>query len=199
MSARLVKTATVAQLRQTLISIEPRLANKLLRFIVRGRVLSDNATLASVGLEDGDVVHCAVADLQLPPPSVHDQAQEDRRDTLAPNIIPNVGFDRLREAGFSEEDIVNFRQQFHNRLGAFADEETLRRREEDWMAVAAQQGQFSGDRSYLELVGGLLLGFLAGFVVVFFLREHQFTQSQFVGIIAGVLINLAFGMLRSQY
>ena len=36
--------------------------------------------------------------------------------------MPNVGFDRLREAGFTDEDVANFRYQFHGRDGYLPEE-----------------------------------------------------------------------------
>lgn len=38
-----------------------------------------------------------------------------------PQITPLMGFDRLREAGFTEEDIRNIRTQFHHLHGTTFD------------------------------------------------------------------------------
>jgi hypothetical protein len=51
-------------------------------------------------------------------------------------MIPPTGFDRLREAGFTEEDIRNIRTQFHRLHGTTFEEspsEEARNLEEQWM------------------------------------------------------------------
>jgi hypothetical protein len=47
------------------------------------------------------------------------------RQTPAAPASPNVGFDRLREAGFTDDDIANFRLQFHG-LDGYLPEEGMR-------------------------------------------------------------------------
>jgi hypothetical protein len=53
-------------------------------------------------------------------------------------MIPPTGFDRLRESGFTEEDIRNIRTQFHRLHGTPFEEEgptaeEARNLEEQWM------------------------------------------------------------------
>lgn len=51
-------------------------------------------------------------------------------------MIPPTGFDRLREAGFTEEDIRNIRTQFHRLHGTAFEEspsDEARNLEEQWM------------------------------------------------------------------
>ena len=55
------------------------------------------------------------------PNSVSPSSEQNKRETecdqqqeSAQNTIPLSGFDRLREAGFSEDEITNIRAQFHN-------------------------------------------------------------------------------------
>jgi len=56
--------------------------------------------------------------------------------------VPVTGFDRLRDSGFSEEDVQMFRNQFHEE--ASEDEEgsvRMREREEEWINSMASQNQ----------------------------------------------------------
>jgi hypothetical protein len=51
-------------------------------------------------------------------------------------MTPPTGFDRLRESGFTEEDIRNIRTQFHRLHGTQFEEgptEEARNLEEQWM------------------------------------------------------------------
>ena len=51
-------------------------------------------------------------------------------------MTPPTGFDRLRESGFTEEDIRNIRTQFHRLHGTSFDSvptEEARNLEEQWM------------------------------------------------------------------
>ncbi|KAJ1660410.1 hypothetical protein IWQ61_000666 [Dispira simplex] len=96
---------------------------------------------------------------------------------------PLAGFDRLREAGFSEEDINNFRQQFHLFRGnnADADPNQIRNLEEEWM-------DNGGPEVHAE--GGLLS--------IFWYKENM-TQRHQVGLITGVILNFIFGFLKEMY
>jgi len=43
---------------------------------------------------------------------------------------------------------------------------------------------------------GLILGFLFGILMVFFLKQNIFTSRQQTGILFGILVNFSFGLLR---
>lgn len=67
-------------------------------------------------------------------------------------MIPPTGFDRLRESGFTEEDIRNIRTQFHRLHGTPFDEgptEEARNLEEQWMD---NTGETLPDGSKLESI-----------------------------------------------
>jgi len=59
-------------------------------------------------------------------------------------MVSTTGFDRLREFGFSEEDIQGIRTQFHEEQGEGDDAEVAlrrREREEEWMNSMASETQ----------------------------------------------------------
>ena len=53
--------------------------------------------------------------------------------------------------------------------------------------------------TYTDLVIGLLLGFLFGLIILPFLYEKQFNLRQQLGIIAGLFVNLIFGIIKLIY
>lgn len=136
-------------------------------------------------------------------------------------MTPPTGFDRLRESGFTEEDIRNIRTQFHRLNGTSFEEnpsEEARNLEEQWMD---NTGQTLPDGSkycctlccvyrlivlyvatqgtYKEMMWGLMLGFFLGIICLFWFRESVFSRRHQMGIVAGILINISFGVLHVYY
>ncbi|KAG1237552.1 hypothetical protein G6F35_000594 [Rhizopus arrhizus] len=117
---------------------------KYIRLIHNGKVLQDDQTLKSYGIGKITVVN-SKAKLEPPSPvyihcSLSDYIPQSPIATYnnQPQIIPPTGFDRLRESGFTEEDIQNIRAQFHRLHGTTFDEtdetsEEARNLEEQWM------------------------------------------------------------------
>ncbi|KAI9298622.1 hypothetical protein K502DRAFT_216138 [Neoconidiobolus thromboides FSU 785] len=117
-------------------------------------------------------------------------------------IVPSTGFDRLREAGFSEQDIHQLRQQFqmaHNIDGTTNDPEEQdrnRRLEEAWIDNTNQtlpDGIAIG--CYYQMVQGMVLGFFGSFIAVVFISDKMFTRYQQLGLAFGFLINIGFGCI----
>lgn len=102
--------------------------NRRLRLIHGGKVLSDQSDLArelagTVTIhDDGRIthevqpnvkvfVHCAVGDILTGQELKHEEEFDNRVPTR--NTLPELrGFDQLRSTGFTEDDIVQLRQQF---------------------------------------------------------------------------------------
>ncbi|KAL1917631.1 uncharacterized protein VTP21DRAFT_4024 [Calcarisporiella thermophila] len=191
-------TDTVSQLKEKVQRARPALSGKYLRFVYQGRLLRDAETLEQTGVSKRDMslpiyIHCSASDS---PPSRTSESQIRQ-------ITPLTGFDRLREAGFSEEDIRNIRTQFHQLHGTSVNgeinEQTLNM-EEDWIENAGEtlpDGTVQG--AYYDMVIGLLFGFFMGLIVLFWFKEQAFSRRQQMGIVAGLLINISFGILRVYY
>lgn len=67
---------------------------------------------------------------------LHDNNLTNWINQNQPQMTPPTGFDRLRESGFTEEDIRNIRTQFHRLHGTAFEEgptEEARNLEEQWM------------------------------------------------------------------
>ncbi|KAF9977251.1 hypothetical protein BGZ65_007474 [Modicella reniformis] len=108
-----------------------------------------------------------------------------------------TGFDRLREAGFSEDEIRSIRRQFHAsrgtttvgengiEVGPDQDEdasERARRIEEEWIDQHGAETLPEGlEGSYGEMVWGLMLGFFMGLIVLFWFKEATFSRRQQMG------------------
>ncbi|GAA5978755.1 hypothetical protein JCM10908_004471 [Rhodotorula pacifica] len=142
-----------------------------------------------------------------------------------PQITPLQGFDRLREAGFSDQDIENLRAEFRANAASSgtsppplpsreeiadeserrtaADEEHQQAMEEQWMSgmtgleEAAGGGSSSGEGGhYYSLLKGVCAGFFVPFLPLFFFRTQIFSKRMQIAIVLGIFINLAFGFLR---
>ncbi|RUP52433.1 hypothetical protein BC936DRAFT_141587 [Jimgerdemannia flammicorona] len=135
---------TITQVKEKIKQTRPALQAKHLRLIYQGRVLADVQTLNQCNLSnprfaDAPVyLHCSLTDVvpgdseaTMPIRQCHFQRPQTfiyfssyahitrcgKRRQLQPQITPPTGFDRLREAGFSEDDIQNIRAQFHHLHG----------------------------------------------------------------------------------
>lgn len=53
--------------------------------------------------------------------------------------------------------------------------------------------------TYKEMMWGLIFGFFLGIICLFWFRESVFSRRQQMGIIAGMLINISFGVLHVYY
>ncbi|KAK7204334.1 DUF2407 C-terminal domain-containing protein [Myxozyma melibiosi] len=135
-------------------------------------------------------------------------AQEnDTGSQPLPSTLPApVGFDRLRSAGFSDEDIAQLRAQFNRLHGGSlnTDPEAARQLEDRWIDEGASAPDTLPDGSpigvYEDLLLGTVVGFFLGFVALFFLREGSiFSKRQQMAIIAGIIINVSFAILKVYY
>ncbi|KAF9994930.1 hypothetical protein BGZ79_000275 [Entomortierella chlamydospora] len=147
-----------------------------------------------------------------------DEDDVQSEEELSPTMVPQAtGFDRLREAGFSEDEIRSIRRQFHVSRGTMAssvgengiaieldqDEDSrarARRIEEEWIDQHGAETLPEGlEGSYGEMVWGLMLGFFMGLMALFWFKEATFSRRQQMGIIAGLMINIGFGCLHLYY
>ncbi|KAK9333255.1 DUF2407 C-terminal domain-containing protein [Lipomyces starkeyi] len=197
-------------------------SRRRLRLIHAGRVLPDTTDLSPlvrpivdqhssvtaslpVG-EDGEPLtiwlHCSVGD------QLTDEELSRESDTgQGPSTIPQpLGFDRLRSAGFSDQDIAQLRTQFNRLHGVAAgtDSDAARQLEERWIDEGASAPDTLPDGSpvgvYEDLLLGTVVGFFLGLLALFFLREGSiFTKRQQMAIIAGIIINVSFAILRVYY
>ncbi|GJQ12387.1 hypothetical protein GpartN1_g4365.t1 [Galdieria partita] len=198
---------------------------KRIRLIYSGKLLSEGTSrLVDSKVEDGSYVHCVISDEVNVASGRHSNNHErsERLQTRIPAADPHSeyrGLDRLREAGFTEEEIAVLRRQFARSQGLNPDhlEDTgdLRELEERWMADAStheitvgdlEGGAFNDDSLFGENEGtvhdfvfGLLVGFLLGIIVLVFLLDRGLPRKRKLGILAGVVGNLLFGILRSTW
>jgi len=125
-------------------------------------------------------MHCSVGPKLEP----GEEGDEDR--TQAAQLQPARGFDRLAALGFSEDDIANFRRQFHSQSSSnYLDmdfdteeeyDEHARILEEQWIDSLDNAGTASlsqsGD-SGSSMLQGILIGFFFPLIPFFFLRSPK--------------------------
>ncbi|KAG5439078.1 hypothetical protein PCK2_000883 [Pneumocystis canis] len=203
--------STVGELKERLRKLRwETLSGRRIQLIYLGKILKNDSMLLEVlnkrPIKQSDVLlHCNVSDLM---DSVMD---EERNDSLNLSIRPlPLGFDRLRDVGFSEREIALLREQFrliHGQDSIYDDPEAPWQLEEDWINQTAPEhtGQ-DGYGAYEDMILGTSIGFLGvnfqleiGIFVLFFVWEPKiFPRRRQMAIIAGVMINLFFGFLRLQ-
>ncbi|KAK9465848.1 DUF2407 C-terminal domain-containing protein [Lipomyces arxii] len=191
-------------------------AKRRLRLIYAGRVLPDSADLgqlipssarADANGENGTTtyLHCSVGDVLTDEELAHEE-NEGQAQQQTSTLPQPMGFDRLRTAGFSEQDIAQLRAQFNRLHGVSttADSDAARQLEERWIDEGASAPDTLPDGSpvgvYEDLLVGTTVGFFLGFFALFFLREGViFSKRQQMAIIAGIIINVSFAVLRVYY
>ncbi|SCZ97409.1 BZ3500_MvSof-1268-A1-R1_Chr4-2g07195 [Microbotryum saponariae] len=117
-------------------------------------------------------------------------------------ITPLQGFDRLRDAGFSEEEIATMRAEFRrNNSAGGDDDEHARALEDQWMEGLTGQNEAAATESttegyWMKMLGGLCVGFFFPFLPFFFFRTHLFSRTTQMAIVLGVIINVGFAIMR---
>jgi len=134
--------------------------------IYRGRLLNDNQTLSSCGLQNGAYIHVhmqSVLNLQgreeesvlnsLPEESFPEHVEVGE---IQEGWIDSRGFDRLRFFGLSEQEVQQIRVQFHNHRWANSgyllidtDHEAMNRLEDEWIDEAMGNSEDS-TRTFLQ-------------------------------------------------
>lgn len=199
----------VSQLKET-----RDLKDKRIRLIVLGRMLEDSHTLSFYGLKNGDYVHAAISEELPPAPEIavdlqgHDREEEDGVR----------GFDRLRRAGFSQTEVDILRSQFHApRMHArpISQVEAVEL-EEEWLEANQGDSMSMGLRgeahmrrvdrvvdevsegTQADMLLGLVMGFVFGVIMLFWIWERGIPRRQKLGILCGIACNLTMGMVRLQ-
>lgn len=190
--------------------------NRRLRLIRNGRVLNDQMDLStevfgrnSAAASNADAaaaagppkiyIHCSIGDILSPT----DLAKENEYDQRVPtrSTLPELrGFDRLRSTGFSDDDIAQLRQQFGRLYGYGGTNEDMTNMEEQWIDTGVQDGpadiNLGGD--YVDDLIGILVGMFLGVLALFFLKENNlFSKRQQKSMVAGILVNFSFALLRN--
>lgn len=110
------KLVNVVWLKTTIRSKVPQCANKRLRLIYNGRVLNEKTDFKKEVLKpqlnlDQIYIHCVIGDKL----TREQLAQENQLDNKPQEVSTNpevIGFDRLLQQGFSQDDVTDLRRQF---------------------------------------------------------------------------------------
>lgn len=196
---------TVLDIKRKIRDERADLSRRRLRIIHSGRILADSqklseylskyderTTASDLQLQDAKGkekeeahdrqvtwLHCSVG------AELVDGEEEGDGTSQKPQIKPLRGFDRLAAAGFSEEDIANFRRTFHNQsTGDYLDsdlpeddedfEEHARALEERWIeSLDGGNSSISSSSNSNTILQGVLLGFFFPLLPFFFCRDAQ--------------------------
>lgn len=199
------------------------LRNKRLRFILSGRVINESTNLVDEynryirfqseddGVDKKFYIHCLIGDIltqqELAKENEMDNKVQEQSTTPAP-----VGFDRLQNAGLSQEDINMLRRQFRQLYGDLPqvqNEADIRQLEERWIdssvnheiddfnVATSNGGSGSMMSGNVDLLVGVLIGCLCGVLSVFLLMTGKlFNKRQKIAIVAGIIVNFSFALVR---
>eukprot|EP01126_Amoeba_proteus_P048283 TRINITY_DN5571_c0_g1_i3.p1 TRINITY_DN5571_c0_g1~~TRINITY_DN5571_c0_g1_i3.p1 ORF type:complete len:248 (-),score=39.79 TRINITY_DN5571_c0_g1_i3:70-777(-) len=182
------------------------------RLIYRGRLLNNNSSLSSYGLNSTggtQFIHCSISSNNSTPPAEEIvQLNEGLGDRV-------LGFGQLRDIGFTEGEVQALRNELYARYlratlqarGALTSSDLLNLEERIMSPVQnpteiAQVRQQEDEQrrtvgSHYDLFVGLVLGFFFGvFVLLFVWEELPLTTRRQFGMTAGVCCNVFFAVLQ---
>lgn len=186
----------VQQLRQQIRqNIGGTTTNRRLRLIYAGKVLTGETDIEKEVVKDKSrvYIHCSIGDIL----TNRELDQENELDgRVARSTLPELrGFDRLRNTGFSDEDIAQLRQQFNRIHGSTGNTDL----EEEWIENGVQDpdtaNALGGD--YLDDLIGVLIGMFLGVFALFFFKFNIFPTRQKRAMMSGIALNFTFAALRS--
>lgn len=196
--------------------------NSRVRLISAGRLYSDHSLQVSEVAGEGGFLHAAISE------GVDDSEREreneedaDGEETLVLEavdadgevriIIPNLSsrsFDRLEQAGFTEEEIRLIHRQFRimrreareresgdieeGQAREDDDENRVRRRREPRFPLIS-----GAEGSNADFLMGCVCGYLLNVIALVLLLDNSATKRWRVGLVAGIATNCAFGILRT--
>lgn len=192
---------TVKELKEQLRKVRKEmLSGHSLKIIYLGKILKNNTVLMRAlnrQLVDRPemLLHCSISD------QINSDMEEEHEVSHGSSIAPlPLGFDRLRDVGFSEREIALLREQFmmiHGRDSQDEQTEATWQLEEDWINQTASEDISQGRDAYEDMILGATIGFIGGIFTLFFVWEPKiFYRRRQMAIIAGIMINLFFGFLR---
>jgi len=237
----LTSVDTVRQVKDKIVAARPQLKDRKLRLIHAGRLLTDGTLLHPwlTTLEERQLranaspstdgspqqphtitwLHCSVG------LKIESEAEAEDKPQVA-QLRPLRGFDRLAAAGFSEEDIYNFRRQFHNQSSSnYLDvefetdedyDEHAQALEEQWIDSIDSVGNAPLVQTSAQsmILRGIVIGFFFPILPLFFLRDVKpaafwddgnevqptenviFPRKTQLGIVIGFMVNILFGTWR---
>lgn len=194
----LPKSTDLSTVNARVLAAHPHLRDSSLRYIHAGKLLNLSTPLST--LPQGAFLHVSVSSL----PPTHDNSassgaeassSSSRHDQARRQPPPEPqGFDRLLAAGFTPAEVAALRDRFPD-LG--------REGEERWMDEgigAESSGQSSG---YTDMLRGVVEGFFWPLGALSILREIGMRRggmsgSRGMAVLAGVAVNLLFGIVRGS-
>lgn len=166
-------------------------------------------------------IHCIVGSERLSPEQL---ANEDSLDDVSPSnegtTTQAIGFDRLGAVGFTEQEIELLRQQFRHTYGDLEEDMArqagdvdsgggdIRQLEEQWMETGVNNGAALDDNRFnsipvanfkhnKDLLIGICVGFIFGIFGLLLMKlDGLFNKRQKMSIIAGILLNIMFNLVR---
>ncbi|QSL64052.1 hypothetical protein MERGE_000207 [Pneumocystis wakefieldiae] len=154
---------TIQQLKERLRELEPEMLHKRnLRIIYLGKWVDQSEV----------IFHCSIGN------EIKSYVDEEREVSYGSSITPlPLGFDRLREVGFTEREIGLLREQFmmiHGRGSEDGEREPAWQLEEDWINQTTLENiTQEGQGAYEDMIIGASIGFIGGIIALFFIIKTK--------------------------
>ncbi|GCF00573.1 hypothetical protein ZYGM_002849 [Zygosaccharomyces mellis] len=194
------------------------LSSELSRHFIRQDAASNSNDGNRDQLRSKFYIHCIVGTERLERDQlINEDAMDDAGPSREGITTQAIGFDRLRAVGFTDEEIELLRQQFRATYGDLetepdrnGDDNDIRQLEEQWMESGTERpGEAvyederfnamptANFRHNRDLLVGICVGFFLGlFGLLLMKTEGLFSRRQKMAIVAGVMVNVMFNVVR---
>lgn len=187
---------TLGQLKQHAFPAESNLAaNKVIRFIYLGRVLSDDhMTLKQAGLESGHALHAMITDKPLTVELIAGGGPQHGAATAVPVQAHANGY--IASGNFYPAQ--NY-QYLHTLAAEYQMQHPHAAAVDQNQQPHQQFGQQIDDGNQSDFMLGALMGVLLGPLSVFFLLLRVGSRRLKLGIVSGLLLNLLFTLINAIF
>lgn len=185
---------------------------RYIRLLFQGTFLEDSQKLSIYKIENDDVLIWYYNFSFLIFSILSDRPQIETKRTVIEEVEIK-GFDRLREAGFTEEEVSHFRRDFYSSrpeiraqiLAGTLTEEEVQQYEEQWLneESRAQSSDTNEENEAVSLEGnnfhfalGMILGFILGFISLVWMIDKSFQRKLKLGVLIGLGLNLSFTFVK---
>lgn len=192
--------------------------NKNIRLIFKGKLLQDNEIVHKTNIKIGDFIHAFISEKveKKPAPSTNTTNISNFENSRANNIR---GFERMREFGVSEEDIVLQRFKFHSHYSLIDKEENLEltnlyNREDEWYAMHLEnitnnvpntkkwfksfdfyqdiQKELILNGNFFDMIIASIFGFFFFLAVILLLFKKKMSYRVKEGLLLGIILKIIY-------
>lgn len=200
--------------------------NKNIRLIFKGKQLQDNEIVHKSNIKVGDFIHAFISEkVEKPLTPLSNTTNISNFENSRSNNIR--GFERMREFGISEQEIILQRFKYHTHFSLIDKEENLEatnlaNREDEWYAMNLEQitnniphvkkwfrnynfyeeiqKELLLNYNYFEMFIASIIGFFIFFLSIFFIFcKKNLNSGAQEGLMIGIILKLIYISVNFHY